>query len=57
MFAFLLAMRTEREAEGGSGISPEYREIDQIMEDYMERREEEEKTKESRTDVDQNKAD
>ena len=47
----------KREAERGSGISPEYREIDQIMEDYMERREEEEKTKESRTNVDRNKAD
>ena len=47
----------KREAERGSGISPEYREIDQIMEDYMERREEEEKTKESRTDVYRNKAD
>ena len=47
----------KREAERGSGISPEYREIDQIMEDYMERIEEEEKTNESRTDVDRNKAD
>ena len=47
----------KREAERGSGISPEYREIDQIMEDYMERREEEEKTKESCTDVDRNKTD
>ena len=30
------------EAERGSGISPEYREIDQIMEDYLDRRDEEE---------------
>ena len=42
----------KRDSERGSGISPEYREIDQIMEGYMERREEEEKTKESHTDVD-----
>ena len=28
----------EREAERGSGISPEYRGKDQIMEDYLERR-------------------
>ena len=42
----------KREAERGSEISQEYREIDQIMGDYMERREEEEKTKESHTDVD-----
>ena len=47
----------KRDAETGSGICPEYREIDQIMEDYMERREEEEKTKESRPDVDRNKTD
>ena len=36
--------RENREAERGSGISPEYREIDQIMEDYLERRDEEEAT-------------
>ncbi|KAK2549938.1 hypothetical protein P5673_029543 [Acropora cervicornis] len=32
----------KRGAERGSGISPEYREIDQIMEDYLERGDEEE---------------
>ncbi|KAK2553292.1 hypothetical protein P5673_025499 [Acropora cervicornis] len=35
----------KRETEHGSGISPEYREIDQIMEDYLERRDEEETRK------------
>ena len=47
----------KREAERGSEISQEYREIDEIMGDYMERREEEEKTKESHSDVDRSKAD
>ena len=51
----------KREAERGSGISQEYREIDQIMEDYLERRDEEEakQTKESADDrnkEDQDKA-
>ena len=32
----------KREADSGSGISPEYREIDQILEDYLERKDEEE---------------
>ena len=33
---------TKREAERGSGTPSEYREIDEVMEDYLERREEEE---------------
>ena len=51
----------KREAERGSGISPEYREIDKIMEDYLERRDEEEakqtkETVEERKKQDQEKA-
>ena len=32
----------KREADSRSGISPKYREIDQILEDYLERKDEEE---------------
>ena len=43
-----------REAERGSGISPNYRKIDRIMEDYLEKRDEEEA---KQTKEDQNKSD
>ena len=46
-----------REAERGSGISPEYREIDQIMEDYLERRDEEEAKQGKESTEDRNKED
>ncbi|PFX13114.1 trichohyalin-like [Stylophora pistillata] len=44
----------KRETDKGSGISKQYRELDQIMEDYLERRDEEETkhTKESAEDRD-----
>lgn len=45
----------KREAERGSGISPEYREIDQIMEDYLERRDEEEAKQGKESTEDRNK--
>lgn len=50
------AKARKREAERGSGISPEFREIDQAMEDYLERRDEEEAkhTKESVEDQKKN---
>ena len=47
----------KREAERGSGISPEYREIDQIMEDYLERRDEEEAKQGKESTEDRNKED
>ena len=43
------------EAERGSGISPEYREINQIMEDYLERRDEEEAKQGKESTEDRNK--
>ena len=53
------AKTRKREAERGSGISPEFREIDQAMEDYLERRDEEEAkhTKESVEDKKKNDQD
>ena len=53
------AKARKREAERGSGISPEFREIDQAMEDYLERRDEEEAkhTKESVEDQKKNDQD
>ena len=45
----------KREAERGSGISPEYREIDQIMEDYLERRDEVEAKQGKESTEDRNK--
>ena len=47
----------KREAKRGSGISPEYREIDQIMEDYLERRDEEEAKQGKESTEDRNKED
>lgn len=47
----------KREAERGSGISQEYREIDQIMEDYLERRDEEEAKQTKESAEDRNKED
>ena len=46
----------KREAERGSGISQEYREIDQ-MEDYLERRDEEEAKQTKESAEDRNKED
>ena len=43
------------EAERGSAISPEYREINQIMEDYLERRDEEEAKQGKESTEDRNK--
>ena len=47
----------KREAERGSGIPPEYREIDQIMEDYLERRDEEEAKQGKESTENRNKED
>ena len=47
----------KREAERGSGISQEYREIDQIMEDYLERRDEKEAKQTKESAEDRNKED
>ena len=47
----------KREAERGSGISPEYREIDQIMEDFLERRDDEEAKQTKQSAEDRNKED
>ncbi|PFX26289.1 hypothetical protein AWC38_SpisGene9077 [Stylophora pistillata] len=47
----------KREADRGSGISQEYREIDQIMEDYLERRDEEEAKQTKESAEDRNKED
>ena len=47
----------KREAEKGSGISPEYREIDQIMEDFLERRDDEEAKQTKQSAEDRNKED
>ena len=45
----------KREVERGSGISPEYRELDQIMEDYLGRRDEEETKQGKESTEDRNK--
>ena len=47
----------KREAERGLGISEEYREINQIMEDYLERRDEEEAKQNKESAEDRNKED
>ena len=47
----------KREAERGSGICPEYREIDQIMEDFLDRRDDEEAKQTKQSAEDRNKED
>ena len=47
----------KREADRSAGISQEYREKDQIMEDYLERRGEEEANQTKESAEDRNKED